>query len=446
MFDRNDTPIPTRRSRSVRAILASACLFATLAWAAPAALAEAVARQVQGSVEIGQGEPPQWRPLAQGESISPDDRIRTGADGRVEITMAAGTLRVHENSMLRLPPAGADADRVDLERGNSLFDILRRGGRRFEVHTPTVVVSVKGTRFSVDARGDVGEVAVFHGVVGVRAAGSEDTLETLVREGFLATAGGGAPIELDLAPTGDPWASWQDFQREVRDLRQGPTRGSEVDRARSALHRATTVEVIERAAQRKPEVAERLQDMKKQARQRMLDASGAAGAAATDAVPAAPAAPIPAAPDIGPDLPPGVAPTTTDPAGAEGMLRRQLETEMMQGAMQRQRRDLIQERKRQERFLEEMTSVEDMLGSTPLANGETNLDTEALEQQQGQVLLDVLSARAQVEATYMESVANGPGSTSWTEADFMNEMTDTLVNMGYDPTTAGLIVDQVTGN
>ena len=309
---------------------------------------------------------------------------------------------------------------------------------------------MKGTRFSVDSSGDVGEVAVYHGVVGVREAGSEGTLETLVREGFLATGGGGAPIELDLAPTGDPWASWQDFQREVRDLRQGPARGSEVDRARSALHRATTVEVIERAAQRKPEVAERLQDMKKQARQRMRGASQTAGGAVADAVPAAPAGssglPLPAAPDIGPNLPPDMAPNTTDPGDAADMLRGQLEAEMMQGAMQRQRLDLIQERKRQERFLEEMTSVEDMLGSTPLANGETSLDTEVLEQQQGQVLLDVLSARAQVEASYMESVANDPGSTSWTETDFMNEMTDALVDMGYDPTAAGLIVDQVTGN
>ena len=123
---------------------------------------------MSGTVEIGQGEPPDWRALRAGEPIAANDRVRTGADGRVEIATAAGTLRVHENSMLRLPSSTAAADRVDLERGHSLFDVLRRGGRRFEVHTPTVVVSVKGTRFGVDARGGVGEVAVYHGVVGVR--------------------------------------------------------------------------------------------------------------------------------------------------------------------------------------------------------------------------------------------------------------------------------------
>ncbi|GEM_PF-3001003 len=239
--------------------LASACLLAL------SAFADNVAKQVSGDVELGRGEPPQWRTLSAGDRIEPDDRIRTGADGRVEISMAAGSVRVHENSMLRLPSASENADRVDLEEGNSLFDVLRRAGRRFEVHTPTVVVSVKGTRFGVDATGDVGEVAVYRGMVGVREAGMSDALETLVREGFLATGGPGHAIELDLAPEGDPWASWQDFGREIGARRERPSRANDLDQARAVLHRATNAEVLQRAAERKPEVAERLRAMKREA-------------------------------------------------------------------------------------------------------------------------------------------------------------------------------------
>ncbi|MEM9173838.1 MAG: FecR family protein [Myxococcota bacterium] len=241
-----------------KTLVASLIVIGLLAFPA---VAENVAKQVTGQVEIGRGDPPDWRRLRTGDAIAPNERIRTGPDGRVEIAMAAGTIRVHENSMLRLPAATETADRVDLEEGNSLFDVLRRAGRRFEVHTPTVVVSVKGTRFGVDARDALGEVAVYRGVVGVREAGMADAIETLVREGFLATGGAGQAIELDLAPAGDPWSNWQDFRRDFEDRRELPARMSNVDQARAVLHRSTNAEVLFRAADRKPEIAERLRQM-----------------------------------------------------------------------------------------------------------------------------------------------------------------------------------------
>lgn len=246
------------RLRIVGALVAA---FAVLA-ATGTAHAEAVARQVSGLVEVGLGEPPTWRPVAEGDRIATHATVRTGADGRVELTLAAGTLRVHENSVLRLPPSGADADRVDLESGHSLFDVLRRGGRRFEVHTPTVVVSVKGTRFSVDTRDETGEVAVFHGTVGVRDAMLDDAVETLVREGFVAAVGAGSGIELGVAPPGDPWMRWADFEHRVEPTRAAPARRDEVGRARETMQKATDGAVLERAAKRRPEVAERLQELR----------------------------------------------------------------------------------------------------------------------------------------------------------------------------------------
>ena len=81
------------------AALTSALLAANLAWA------DAVLTQISGAVEVGRGEPAAWSPAKMGDVVASNDRVRTGADGRVEIKMDAGTLRIHENSMLRLPAA-----------------------------------------------------------------------------------------------------------------------------------------------------------------------------------------------------------------------------------------------------------------------------------------------------------------------------------------------------
>jgi len=266
--------------------LVSLLVFANLAFAA------GELTMVSGQVEVGRGEPAKWAIAKPGDSLAANDRVRTGPDGRVEIKMDAGVLRVHENSMLRLPPAVSEADHVELERGRSLFDVLRRRGRRFEVHTPTVVVSVKGTRFGVDAGDDIGEVTVYRGTVGVRQFGAGETMETLVREGFLATGGVGVPVELDVSTASDPWQDWQRFDRAKDHDRRSSTRMRDVERAKATLHRATDADVIIKAAERRPEIAERLKKIQeKQREQTRRGAKRTAGASGTDAENSLPAAP-----------------------------------------------------------------------------------------------------------------------------------------------------------
>ncbi|MCR9095322.1 MAG: FecR family protein [bacterium] len=401
------------------------------------AMADAVARQVSGAVEIGSGEPPMWRALSEGDTLAPNERIRTGADGRVEIVMDAGTLRVHENSMLRLPPPTSAADRVDLERGNSLFDVLRRGGRRFEVHTPTVVVSVKGTRFGVDASDGIGQVAVYHGVVGVREVGADAAIETLVREGFLATGGIGRMIELDVAPGGDPWVSWQDFRREVDERPAAPAARSDVDRARGLMHRATNEDVIRRAAERKPEVAERLRRLQQErangARAKGLDA-GAAGDGSMKPVPAAPM--LPEAGDRGDER-------------KRKMMREMLPGDTMQDAMRDKQRDAVQQRLQNEAIMEAMMRATDpstgdpLLGGLPLVNGDTAMTPEAVQALQGQVLLDVLQARDTVWGDFFDATG---GTTPWTPGEFRDAMEQALIDRGYDGGAASAIVNQLDGN
>jgi hypothetical protein len=111
--------------------------------------------------------------------------------------------------MLRLPePAASDTTSVEMDRGTSLFDVLHRGKSSFEVRTPEVVVSVKGTRFGVGVDGDdAASVAVYRGVVGVRGDAGPNLSETLVHAGF-AAHGGSKGLQLSWHGGDDPWESW----------------------------------------------------------------------------------------------------------------------------------------------------------------------------------------------------------------------------------------------
>ena len=146
-------------------LIALAALAALLLGPSPGPRVE----RILGRVEIGSGEPPIWRVARAGDPLAPGDVVRTGHDGRAELVLAAGSVRLYGDTLLRLPMASAapgSADAVELDEGSSLFDILRRGRDDFEVRTPEVVVSIKGTRFLVVAE-ERAEVAVFHGTVGL---------------------------------------------------------------------------------------------------------------------------------------------------------------------------------------------------------------------------------------------------------------------------------------
>jgi hypothetical protein len=156
-----------------------------------------------GTVEIGRGEPPVWKQAEAGDTLAAGDRVRTGEDGRAEVIVAGSTLRVYPNSLLRLPDEATPRE-VGLEKGSSLFDVIHNG-EPFEVRTPEVVVSVKGTRFGVEVEGDEAAVSVFRGLVGVHGDGAGAS-ETLVHAGF--SAFGHDQFELSWHGAEDPWNGW----------------------------------------------------------------------------------------------------------------------------------------------------------------------------------------------------------------------------------------------
>lgn len=254
-----------RRTTSKRSRTRGAVLFAAaLALAAPAPARAGSVASTSGDVEIGLGEPPVWRDAQAGDVLDPGDRVRTGRDGRAEIALDGATIRLYPSSVLRLPndaTAAGGSQAVDLERGSSLFDVLHRHGAAFEVRTPEVVVSVKGTRFGVDLSRPAAAVAVYRGSVGVRGLESELLSEVLVREGFAAVAGGERGFDLLLNTGADPWSAWDSGAAAPALLDaappQPPARAALED-ARLAARRAADPEVLSQAAQRRPEVAQRI--------------------------------------------------------------------------------------------------------------------------------------------------------------------------------------------
>lgn len=186
---------------------------AVLLLAAAAAEAEPRLTVVVGAVQVGRGDPPRWEAASEGSVLGAGDSVRTGRGARAEIDLGGATARLFESSLLRLPPDhsnSAAAGSVELGRGDALFDVRKRtDGDPFEVRTPEVVASVKGTRFAVQLGVAAASVSVFSGAVGVRAPGADLASEMLVRPGFAAVGSARASFELSPATGLDPWGGWQ---------------------------------------------------------------------------------------------------------------------------------------------------------------------------------------------------------------------------------------------
>ena len=219
---------------------------------------------VIGAVEIGRGEPPAWQAAHVGDLLGVGDSVRTGRGARAEVNLGTGVARLFENSLLRLPsdgmrPEGAAA--VGLDHGASLFDVrARRPGDPFEVRTPEVVASVKGTRFGVVLEDSSAAVAVYTGLVGVRKPDADGASEVFVREGFSAVGGQGRPFDLSLHSRSDVWGGWAKGGAAPvipgQPVHSASSGGSPaVDAARAAALRAAAPEVLGEVLERHPEIA-----------------------------------------------------------------------------------------------------------------------------------------------------------------------------------------------
>lgn len=154
---------------------------------------------VKGDVQIIHPHEHVWEPLEPGEEIAAGSRIRTGADGGLEISFEDGSVCfLKPETSLRITRArkrGIDHFVRDLfmELGRIITRLQKAagGGSRFHIRTPSATAAARGTDFRVSAdRRRNTRVEVLHGTVGAAGRGREVTLEA--GEGTLVRRGGAA--------------------------------------------------------------------------------------------------------------------------------------------------------------------------------------------------------------------------------------------------------------
>ena len=159
-------------SLSVRGLLLAAALGVCLAQAPPVVPSDSAATVIAltGSVSVMRDATP-WA-LAEGSPIRPGQLVITGPDGYARFQVADGsTFEVFPNSkvVFRNNP-GNWKDLLDLVLGRIKVQIQKLGGQPNpnRVHTPTAIISVRGTIFDVTVDdGDSTLVVVEEGLVEV---------------------------------------------------------------------------------------------------------------------------------------------------------------------------------------------------------------------------------------------------------------------------------------
>lgn len=162
-------------------IAAALCLFSPSE--VQGAKAAGVAGKVsflKGSAQRGAAEKGPFTALRRNDELREGDLIKTGADARLEIKLADGSLvRLAPNSTLKLGLAKANAEKEGepaqskLSTGKMWASVTKAigGDSRFAVRTSNAVAGVRGTTFRVNAEEDGSTlVKVYEGAVAVSNA------------------------------------------------------------------------------------------------------------------------------------------------------------------------------------------------------------------------------------------------------------------------------------
>ena len=138
------------------------CLATTVGIAAETGAPAGKVKRAEGSVTIDRAGHVQSLPV--GSTVYVGDRIRTGADGSVGITLSDDTLLTAgpRSALLinefQFNPTTRDGNLLTTLLTGTLSVvtglIARQAPEKMRVRTPTVVLGVRGTEFIVEARGD----------------------------------------------------------------------------------------------------------------------------------------------------------------------------------------------------------------------------------------------------------------------------------------------------
>ncbi|MBI4861901.1 MAG: hypothetical protein HY815_16835 [Candidatus Riflebacteria bacterium] len=117
---------------------------------APLALASdpVTVLETKGRVQLQKKQSQEWRPLAPGAVVYPEDKVRTGADGSAKLRRGGATPDLGAESMAVV---GYTSFKVQV---GSLWVRLERTGQTFRVVTPTAAMAIRGTILGTQVRQD----------------------------------------------------------------------------------------------------------------------------------------------------------------------------------------------------------------------------------------------------------------------------------------------------
>jgi hypothetical protein len=152
----------------------------------------AVTEELSGHVGVQRGGKGDFHPLSKNGIVKMSDVVRAEGDGMAEFKWSDGTrLRLTPNSQLTIKKVSynslkkADNSQFKLTSGKVFVRFVKplAPTSRFEVETPTVVATVRGTIFSVEVKDGKTEVAVYKGQVKVSSHNGKQKQEATILAG-----------------------------------------------------------------------------------------------------------------------------------------------------------------------------------------------------------------------------------------------------------------------
>lgn len=147
------------------------CLFLVLV--GPGFAEDWVATRLRGTAEqMVRG---QWIPLERGARVLDGQSVRTGADGRVDLTRGTEIIQLSAGTQIEVHEGAGKLTSIEMSSGMITAEVERRNVQHFSVQTTYLAAIVKGTIFRVSLGGGSAHVAVDRGTVQV-----QDLLNDLV--------------------------------------------------------------------------------------------------------------------------------------------------------------------------------------------------------------------------------------------------------------------------
>ena len=202
----------SRRVRPLAVLSVVVCLAVSSALAGGVRAQELAAMPAPWTVAEAQGpvlvryDHGAWQPLSAGASVAAAGEVRTGRDGRVVLVRGGDRVQLFAQSYLELPPSREEGAMTRFVQwlGRALFEVEPRPSPGFEVETPYLTATVKGTAFAVEVSRDGAAVAVTSGTVAVATPGGAATAVSAGRTARAYAGLAGVILEDGAAPAGDP--------------------------------------------------------------------------------------------------------------------------------------------------------------------------------------------------------------------------------------------------